>query len=630
MSGIAGIVHASGRAVSPEELERVADAAAIRGADGVTLWRDGPAGLIRFHHATTPEAVGEQQPCAGPSGAVIAFDGRLDNRSELLALLGRRGAALSARPDVEIAMALFEAFGDGFLRRLTGDYALAIWQPEQRRLFCARSPVGWRPFHYTVQGERFAFASDMRALVVGLGLERRLNEAMIAELLTQRVVSHDETFWDGLLRLPQGSALEFCGGAVRRWHWDDVPYENLSGLSERDHVERFNELFDQALIACTRSNTGVVSQLSGGVDSSSIFSRAIALQRAGRIDQPVAAISARFPGSPVDETVWSSAVERHLGIEARVVSGGSFDLAAAQAWSAQTLLLPLRPNTIDTQQNLFRNLERHGERVLLSGEGGDELLGGNHAHWPDALRRGRIDRIAREALAIPGLTAVQRLRSVVAQSLGPLLSTARYRQVGRREHWVGQPYPDFINADWIARTGLNARTAASRPLIRLDDIAAQNRYAMIEYPLRDLSFGVSQAFAASRGVEYRHPLYDLRLLRFYLGAAGGVLFRGDERKHLLREAMRGTLVETVRTRPGKTHFNPLIMDGLAAFYAARPLAQQWPVKLGWVDADKVTVIWNAFDRWDKDGAAGPPPRLPFGALWNVAALDIWLEHAFGL
>ncbi len=265
LSAIAGAVLTDGRDMTDGFLGDIADAAARRGVDGVTRWHAGPAGLIRFAHATTPEAVGEHQPfISDRSGAAICFDGRLDNRAELLALMGERGAALKAAPDCAVALALFEKLGDDFVKPLVGDFAIGIWQAREQRLFLARSPLGWRPLLWTFDGTTFGFATEPRALVVGLGLERRLNEGAIGEYLSARFVSQTETFWKGVHRLPQGAALALENGRVRQWHWHDGPFEDLSSLSEMDHVERFRELFDQALIACTRGSTAVNAQLSGG------------------------------------------------------------------------------------------------------------------------------------------------------------------------------------------------------------------------------------------------------------------------------------------------------------------------------------------------------------------------------
>ena len=156
--------------------------------------------------------------------------------------------------------------------------------------------MGWRPLLWTLDRGTLAFATEPRALVVGLELERRLNEGAIGEYLAARFTSQTDTFWRGISRLPQGSSLALERGVVRQWHWHDGPFEDLSDLSADEHIERFRRLFDQALIATTRSSTPVCSHLSGGLDSSSVLSRATELHRAGMITQPIHAISARFPG----------------------------------------------------------------------------------------------------------------------------------------------------------------------------------------------------------------------------------------------------------------------------------------------------------------------------------------------
>ena len=294
MGAIAGAVHVDGRDMSEGLLASILRSAAPRGFDGVHHWRDGAAGLIRFAHATTPESVGEVQPFVSDrSGAVMAFDGRLDNRAELIALLGAQGDGLKGAPDGEIALALFDRRGDDYVTSLGVDFAIAGWQPRDRRLLRVRSPYGWRPLVWTFDGATFGFATEPRSLVVGLDMERKLNEPAIGEFLSARFVSQTDTFWQGLNRLPQGSALALENGRIRQWHWHVGPFEDLSRLSEADHVARFQELFDQALIATTRSATPLSSQLSGGLDSSSVVCRATELHRAGRIDRQLGALTAR-------------------------------------------------------------------------------------------------------------------------------------------------------------------------------------------------------------------------------------------------------------------------------------------------------------------------------------------------
>ncbi|MEP6915472.1 MAG: asparagine synthase-related protein, partial [Acidobacteriota bacterium] len=301
MSGIAGIVYTDGRPAEIATLDAMVRATPHLGIDGTETWHDGPAGLIRFALATTPEAVGETQPFTDSrSGLVIAFDGRLDNRAELLALLGAE-APSAAAPDCAIALAAHGKLGDAFPERLTGDYALAIWDPARRRLFCTRSPLGFRPFLWTLQGNCFAFASEPATLIRGLALPRRLNEGAIGEHLSARFLTETETFWEGLQRLPQGHALALERGAVRTWCWHHGPFEDSSHLSDADHVERFTALLNQSLLAVLRSAGPVASHLSGGLDSSSIVCRVHELFEAGRADRMVQPFSARFPDTISDE-----------------------------------------------------------------------------------------------------------------------------------------------------------------------------------------------------------------------------------------------------------------------------------------------------------------------------------------
>src|SRR5262245_21918532 len=168
MSGLAGCVCLDGVPVDPRTAQRMAQSTPYLGPDGVEVWSAGPAAFIRFKHATTPEARAECQPITDDrAGLTVCFDGRLDNRADLLRDL-QGVTASGADPnasDASILLSLFARDGDACVRRLVGDYAFAVWQARSRRLFCARSPVGWRPFFWIRTGERLGFATEPKALV---------------------------------------------------------------------------------------------------------------------------------------------------------------------------------------------------------------------------------------------------------------------------------------------------------------------------------------------------------------------------------------------------------------------------------------------------------------------------------
>jgi len=490
--------------------------------------------------------------------------------------------------------------------------------------------MGWRPLLWTYDGKTFAFATEPRSLVLGLSLERKLNEAAIGEYLAARFISQTDTFWHGVYRLPQGSALTLTDGHLRQWHWHDTPFPDHSDMSEADHIERFRELFDQALIAVNRSSTPVTSQLSGGLDSSSVVCRSTELYRAGRIARQLSAISARFPGEPHDETPWSSAVETHLGITAKVVGARPFDFASACQWSSKTYHLPLRPNVLDTMAGVCERLKADGERVLLTGEGGDDWLNGSYAHWPDMVLSGRWGTILSTARTQwPGRFVLGSIKDVFAHSLMPLISR-RYRgQLLNPSYEFSTRIPDWIRPEWGRRVQLPQRWASDSLPVALPTFAQKQRYQVYRLPRRHINFENVQSFAESQGIELRHPLHDLRLTRFFMGASGNILNRNGQKKYLLRQAMRGTLPEMVRNRTTKAVFVGHTVDAVDDLFQRRKPQDLLSAQMGWIDPKRIAEMHAPFRQWRESGSQGEVPISPWGPVWFVLSLDIWLENAFG-
>lgn len=632
MSGIAGAVFTDGRPVGPDLLDRIAGSTFRRGFDGVQTWHDERAGMIRFAHATTPEARGETQPFVGAdSGITLLLDGRLDNRAELLAFLGAEGMRLTGAPDGLIALRLFEREGREFVHRLVGDYAIAAWQPRTRKLDLFRSPMGWRPLLWAFDGTTFGFASEPRALILGLGFERRLNEGAIGEYLSARFVSETDTLWAGIERVPQGGAITFQNGSVSHWNWHGGPFEDLSNRSIDDHVERFNYLLNQSLEATIRSDGPVTAQLSGGLDSSSIVCRATHLFREGSLDRQIGAISARFPGEPHDETEWSSAVEAHLGITAEVVGALRFDPDVARQWCADSYQLPVRPNVLDSMGGVLKALESDGRRVLLTGEGGDDWLNGSLAHWPDRFMAGRWGKLFRHgAEQWPDEPWYVQARRTLHSTLLPLASRKHRKALLTPHLDFRLDQPDWIRPDWVARIGLADRWHQKIARAGLRGMDQQSRYSVFSLGRRYTMVDTVLAFAESHGVEVRHPFHDLRLTRFFMGAGGEHLRKFNTRKYLLREAMKGTLPEKIRQRRTKSYFVSHQVDAIGELLRQRPVHELTAVKLGWIVPERIAAMHAPFEAWRRNGSEGPIPDGAWGPVWFTLATEMWLEHAFGL
>lgn len=627
MSAIAGILLLDGAYLDEQRLNRLVAATSHICADTTGTWHGGPSGLVHFNLVTTPQARHEHQPLLDKeAGLAVLLDGRIDNRPELLAKLGCAAGLDHSCGDGALLLALFRKYGIDSVQHLVGDYSLAVWQSRTRQLFCARSPLGWRPFLWHMNNSLFAFATEPRTLIEGLGLERRLNEGALGEFLSMRFTSQTETMWRDIYRLPPGAAMLVENGNVRGWNWHDGPFPE-SSLSEEEACQNFRELFDQSLEACMRSSTEVAAHLSGGLDSSSVVCRSMELFRAGLLERPVHPLSARFPGEMHDESEWSEAVEAHAGVESIIVMPRPYSWEHAARWCATTLHLPLRPNVLSTVIGSCEQMQARGMRVLLTGEGGDDWLRGSHAHWPDLLRNGKISQLWREALVQGQSDYARKLKRLIFEGVLPLLLASHRDRLMRPHLQFSHSAPPWLRPEWARNIGLSERWCSDTAPMQLDTFYQQQRSFRYTAARPHVNIDNVLCLAAKKGVELRHPFHDLRLTHFLMGVPGNMLLRNDERKYLLRQAMRGTLPEMVRTRQTKADFGPPFVDAVEAFLTTTAVEELFCVRMGWVDGAYIARAFETNRDWYRSDRTRRWPTESFGPVWSVVAAEIWLQEA---
>jgi asparagine synthase (glutamine-hydrolysing) len=258
-------------------------------------------------------------------------------------------------------------------------------------------------------------------------------------------------------------------------------------------------------------------------------------------------------------------------------------------------------------------------------------MAGTLGHLPDMLMRGNLVGLFREAMTQwPAETPFVRLRRTGFLAAAPIASK-RYRRQFLHPHLrLGEPLPSWINPEWAARIGLVDRWEHHAPPVDPKGFAQKQRYAIFTHARRHLAHDTVMAYAERNGVELRHPMHDLRLAHFFMGASGRMLQRNGEKKYILREAMRGTLPEIVRTRQDKAVFITSLIDAVDERLRECPADQLLPARLGWVDGAQVEAMFAPARAWRAGGCNGPLERARLGPVWFIIAIDLWLEHAFGL
>jgi len=245
---------------------------AHRGPDGEEKWIEGPVGLACQMFRVTPESEKETQPLVDSTGAVLVFDGRLDNRDELLTSLKDSYQVSSASPDAALVLASYEVFGDKFPERLLGDFALGLFDPHRQQVVLARDAIGIRPLYYHRVRNTFLFASEIKAILAHPDVSPRPNDNTLADFFLANVRDPEMTFFEGISSLPPGHmALLTPQVFTKRRYWDFDPASQVRLSSFDEYAGAFRHLFEQAVRRRLRSAHPVAVSVSGGLDSSSIL-----------------------------------------------------------------------------------------------------------------------------------------------------------------------------------------------------------------------------------------------------------------------------------------------------------------------------------------------------------------------
>ena len=378
MCGLAGILDLRGEPVAHGTVRRMTDALAHRGPDGEGVWCEGPLGLGHRRLAIIDLTPAGRQPMVGPGGRhVIIHNGEVYNFAELRSELQRLGHEFVSATDTEVVLHAYRQWGRDCLSRLNGMFAFAVWDRESRELFLARDRHGIKPLYYTTDGRRFAFASEMKALLTLPGFERRLCLPAVHQYFTFQNVFTDETFFEGIRVLPPAHTLMVRpDGAAEPQRWCDYSFGlDPFQASEDECVDELFQHFESATVRQLVSDVPVGSYLSGGMDSGSLT--AVASSHLGRIHSFTAGFdltSASGIELGFDERVPAEMMSHTFKTEHYEVvlhAGDMEQVMGDLIWHLEDLRVgQCYPNYY------VARLASRFVKVVLSGAGGDELFGG--------------------------------------------------------------------------------------------------------------------------------------------------------------------------------------------------------------------------------------------------------------
>ncbi len=544
MSGFAGILNLDGAPVDRRLLERMTHSLAFRGPDAEEIWCDGSAGLGHALLRATNESIRERQPFALDSRLWIAADARIDARAELIEKLRTKKDAANAvslsTPDAELILRAYDSWGDACVEHLLGDFSFAIWDASNRRLFCARDHFGVKLLYHARIGNTLIFSNTMVALRVHPGIKAKLCDAYIGDYLLIGCNMHPTlTPFEQIERLPPAHTLAAWQEHVRFTRYWSFPIEEpLRYRRSREYVDEFRSLLSKAVEDRLRTDRASIS-LSGGLDSTTV-----AAEAARQLGIPGKLLGATYGFNRVirdPEPPLARRVADYLGMRFHYLAGddyGLFDrcvtLASRFPWPTD---LALAASVCD----LYDIVAGHG-RLLLTGEGGDFGIAPSLA----VHRGGRIVRLLWDV-------GKYILRHGYAPRVGFRVTWQRWRGTSPQEVPL---YPQWFEPEFESQTNLRDRY---RELVRKPPPAHPFRpdsYSSLISPFVSSVFENYDAGYTRLPLETRHPLFDLRIQRFFLRLP---MLPWCADKELLRVAMEGRLPSEILRRP-KTpaEGNPLL------------------------------------------------------------------------
>ncbi len=576
MSVIAGIVRFSGAPVSVDDLALAAARLAAPGVGEAAHWIGGAAGLVARQRVVTNEDMFEHQPWTN-GRLVMVYDGRLDNREEVAETLGISLKGSEIVPDGRLIFSALEQWGQDAFSRFIGDFAVALWDVQNRRLLLGRDHRGMRTIYYH-HGKYFvAFATTYPALLALPGVPKKIDELGVADFLILNMKHPVNTLYEGVRRVPKAGCAVFDGNGLRvSTYWDATPKRQIRLSSDGEYVEAMREQLERAVACRLRAKSPVAAMMTGGLDSAAVASTAARLLSPERLLTLTSVppegmkLSPPSPAWYVDERPYVKAIaEMHPNINSVLVSSDQPHwIETDPAPFFESSGIPLRNLTnVGWFLPMYDVVINSGSTVLLSGEGGNPAWSWDGLRLlANYFRRGNWIRLARELALIDRNRPYGRnwktiLRSEVLAPLEP--RTLKRSRLNLRESGA-EPWTHYsaINPTFAEELNLYQRTLSAKH----DFVGPADGLGLRLKMNNRTEHGadVHTALRATTGIEEHAPLWDIRLLEFCLSIPDDQFLRDGVTRRLTRLALADRLPQSLLDNYLIGAQNPEIMSRMSS------------------------------------------------------------------
>ena len=560
MCGIAGILLHTPNSAAPVHVKKMTDAIAHRGPDDEGLWSNEKNTVHLGHRRLSIIDLSSRaaQPMSFANRYHIVYNGEIYNYIEIRSFLQNKGYSFVTQSDTEVIMAAYDFWKEKCLQQFDGMFAFAIWDDKEEKLFTARDRFGEKPFYYYEDEGNFIFASEMKALWA-IGIDKKINNKMLLNYITlghvQNCIDKEQTFFDDIYSLPPSHYLTYQPSSnqlskiTRYW---SLNKEIKIDIAADDAIEKFTELFNISVKRRLRSDVPVGTCLSGGLDSSSIAYTINQLQK--NTGKGLQTFSAVFPGFENDESKYIQAVSANLHITNYQTQPSAIDLIRDFEKLCYHQEEPFQSSGIFAQYKVFELAKKHDVKVLLDGQGADEVLAGypRYIHWflQEVLSRHKLGATQIERRAFRRNNQLFRwdLKNIIAA----FLPSHAAMQLEKIEYRKTISHPD-ISEDFLNFLKHQEWVGIHKPIVtKLNDILHFN---ITEMGLEEL-LRFADRNSMAHGREVRLPFLNHELVEFIFSLPSQLKMHDGWTKFLLRSSMNNKLPDEIVWRKEKVGFEP--------------------------------------------------------------------------
>lgn len=670
MCGIVGVFSLGGSPVQDFQIKEMLSTIAYRGPDGARTWVGN--NLIGLGHGllhTTPESFYENQPL-NKNGCCITADARVDNREELLPLLGIDSSRSAEIPDSEILLAAYQKWGPDFPVRIVGDFSFAIWDDQKHELLCGRDVFGVKPFYYQRTKSWFIFGSEIKTILAFPYSTNQINEFWLANFYIHNDALQDkaQTFYTDIFRLPPAHTLRITSsGQTLTRYWSFDPHRSVFLNSDDEYADALRHHFQLAVKRRMRSAFPMGSTVSGGLDSSSIACMLRELNPDQR--SQIHTFSAVYQQAPdADESSYINAVVQQQGFHPHLLypdrAGPFVDLSQVLRHMDE----PFYGTNYFMPWLAYRCASENGVRIFMDGTDGDTTISHGMDHLELLAQAGQWEVFAQETKLMakrfdnprfagtrellfvhgtPQLTkwikkgklarfvhGVRRINHeykistrnlVVNWGVKPLLpvSVLRFwKKMRGRPIYTSQP-PAALAPELIRK--LADQKIRNRAKTNQGEVPNQNgrllhfislNNGMLPYSLEWLN-----RMASAFSIDLRFPYCDRDLAEFCLALPASQKLRNGWTRFVFRNAMKNILPEDVRWRGGKASFYkvfPYMLKRYDQDFVLDILRDPPSLIHNYVNMTEIRKMYREFI--EKDQYAN------IDLVWQTVVIAIWLRQ----